>query len=648
MFIKKFTVAFAALFMLGACCACGETPQHTTHVDSDNNGKCDECGADLGTVTPADETFDAKDYEGLPTVQFSSIQAEQETGSCKLKMQARWTDKYRVTYSTKAMKSVVLYNEEGGKLGAALTGLKSGQEGLEVSLQEGQIVYVNATPVNTRVNVTVTAEENKSPLPFDLGEAPDPSSFKTVSEDPNADPLEPAVINYKKRENTLYVYCNAPEDIKAGPQVVNKCITRQPVSNQSVYFTYEQQTTGLKDAAAAEGMTFDDDGVYYGYRVTNTGKDDLYITVRNIGWQLDGAGAFLGEKEWIDFYNTRFELPDLSDLNESQKRLYDGYYGFSGEYMVHDFQPTTYRIPAGKYIYVMGGTTSDAFGGFSVGGTANRRSTYSTCANGAVLFDVVGEAEGAYYVYNDVAKVKPGGEGCDTHLGITDPEAYGVVHTGEDVGYVVDNQATWTFNDATPEQDLPVTYTNYYSEDAPSSGEPGSPIPNTTAHTQNGTRWATHLDVQQAHDAVGTDMTSFHTLFNKKKGDGEQKPITVGCNYYDTRGVFPNIGNWMKDYQDVFTFVNQGDKEREVSVKIRCTGAVVTMVRDMDGKRIPGTEGYSMVHGDANTFGKWEQGFDKSYVYTVKVPAHSVKQFVLEYNLMANSTGYVLHSASLK
>ena len=610
---KKLLAGLVAFSMLAACCACGPTGG----------------GDDDQTVTLGEE------YTSLPTVQLSSVAAVEESGSCKLKMKAPWTDTYNFSFSNRSVTSVEVYSESGKVL-------KNSTEQFNLQLDEGTIVYLNIIPVKNAARITVTAKENKSPLPFALGQAPNPDDFETVSADPTVDPLKAAELKYTKRDNTLYVYCNAPEELQVGPQVVNTCITRQEVSDQSVYFTFEQQSNGLSDLPG-----FTSNGVYYGYRVTNTGEDDLYITVKNIGWQVDGAGAYLGEKEWIDFYNTKFELPDFSDFTESQHKLFTGYYGFSGEYLVHNFQPTTYRIPKGKYMYVMGGTTVDAFGAFNVDNTANRLTTYSTCANGAVLFDVVGKAEGAYYVYNDVSKVMPGGEGYDTHMGITDPEAYGVVHTGEDVGYVVDNQATWTFNDVTPAQQLPVTFTNYYSTNCSKTGTPNTPIPGTEPHVQYANEWRTHIDPQATHEtggceAVGTDMTAFHTI-NK---DGDR--IIVGANYYDTRGMYPNIGNWMKDYQDVFTFVNQGDNEREIAVTLHCTGAVVMLMRDMNGKLMPGTAGYSMAHGDDYVKGKFEKGFNRDYVYTVKIPPHSVKQFVMEYNLMANSFGNVAHSVELK
>lgn len=265
------------------------------------------------------------------------------------------------------------------------------------------------------------------------------------------------------------------------------------------------------------------------------------------------------------------------------------------------------------------------------------------CQNGAVLFDVVGQAEGSYYVYDDYHKVLPGTEGGDDHLGIIDSK-YGAVHTGHDVGYVVDNQSVWTFNDATPAQQLPVTFTNYYSDEIQAqlaekitpTGAIGEKIPS-TEHVQNRTNWITNINVQTAPEGVGTDMTSFHT----KGPDGQD--IIVGCDWFDTRGRLANLGNWMKDYQEGYTFVNQGDTERELTVSVLATGAIVAFVRNPDGSLVPGTEKYYFTYGETGYGEKLDLGFR----YTVKVPAHSVKQFVVEYNLMANSYGYVNHFVTL-
>lgn len=568
---------------------------------------------------------DKPDGADLPEVRFSSFYTVGEAGStATVKMRVPYNDTYTVKFSDKYISRVVLRDEEGGVLADKTSDF-------EIALQEGRLVYADVTTVNGRVRLNVAAKEHEAQLPFELTEEmPDAGSFSTVSENPNEDPLTPATVNYKKREDTLYVYCNAPEALLEKPEVVNHCITRQDVSDQSVYFTFEQQSDKLGRS------------VYYGYRVRNTGTDDMYVTVRNIGYQRAGGGSYHGEQEWTQFYNTRFRLPDLSVLNESQMANWKAFFNFAGNYISLNYQPVTYRVPAGEYIYVLGGTTEDAYGNFNVANTANM-AVNGNCQNGAVLFDVVGQAEGAYYVYDDYRKVLPGTEGGDDHLGITDG-AYGAVHTGQDVGYVVDNQSVWTFNDATPAQELPVTFTNYYSdaiqallaEEIRPTGAVGEEIPS-VAHVQNRTNWITNVNVQTTPDAVGTDMTSFHT----KGPDGQD--IIVGCNWFDTRGRLANLGNWMKDYQEGYTFVNQGDTEREVTVSVLATGAIVAFVRNPDGSIVPGTEKYYFTYG-SNEYG---EKFDLGFRYTVKVPAHSVKQFVVEYNLMANSYGHVNHFATL-
>ena len=613
MFKKKVAAAVAAVLALSCLCACGENPKKPPENEP-----------------PKSEVkFVAADYENLPVLQFGSLQAVENSGSGKFVMKAPWTDTFKVTFSSKVIKELVIFDEEGNTLAAETSNFS-------ISLNKGEVVYIHATPVKTSVRFTVKGTDNPQPLPFDIGEAPDPASFATTSENPEVSPLRPATISYVKRKNTKYVYSNAPETLVQ--EVVNKCITRQDVSDQSVYFTFEHQSREVANP------------VWYGYRVTNKSEtEDMYVTVKNVGFQMDGKGAYMGEKEWIDFYRTKFALPDLSTLSPSQQELYKGYYDFNGDYMITEYQPTTYRIPAGKYMYVMGGTSIDAFDCIDVAGTANRKSANAVVENGAVLFDVIGEAEGAFYIYDDIEEVIPGGAGCDTHLGGTiQPEA----SCGWDEGYVIDNQATWIFNDKTEGQALPVTYTNMYNselgesarEHATARGTPNTWIEGTKEHVQNRNYWATHLDVQQSHDCVGTDVALFHTV------DKNGNSIVYGCNYWDSEGKLPNMGSWMKDYQDVFTFVNQGDKPRTVRINIIPNGAMPVMMRSMDGKRIMDSglaPFYALNHGPDMVNGGLKEGFDRACHYEVVIPPHSVKQFAVEYNLMANSNGYIRHSVDL-
>ena len=61
----------------------------------------------------------------------------------------------------------------------------------------------------------------------------------------------------------------------------------------------------------------------------------------------------------------------------------------------------TYIIPPGKYFYVIGGITDDAYNNINVFNTANIN-IVKTVINGVVLFEVTGSAEGAYFIYNDI------------------------------------------------------------------------------------------------------------------------------------------------------------------------------------------------------------------------------------------------------
>ncbi len=594
---KHWAAAAAAAFLVLSCCAC--TGGGTTATD-----------------------FDLSEYAALPEIRFSSLWASEQAGSSGYKMKVPFTDTYTVDFKPEQVARYELFDAAGALL-------KDATSSFEIALEEGQRVYARVTPKGKIVRVTVTAKENESLQPFELAEAPAASSFETVSKTPSVDPLQPAEIKYIKRPDTLYVYCNAPETLADFPDAINHCITRQDVSGREVFFTFEHQSGGI------------DPGVWYGYRVTNTGTEDAFITVKNVGFQCAGAGSFHGEQEWTQFYNTKFGMPDMSLLSDSQKENWKAYFNFGGGYPVLNIQPTTYRVPAGKFIYVIGGTTSDAFGKCNVFNTADKM-TNGNCQNGAVLFDVVGSAMGAFYIYNKPDLIAPGTPACDTEIGIVEPSIhmYGAASVGDDEGFVVDNSATWTFNDATPAaEELPVVYTNYYEEGIERDcGIPGKPI-DSTPHVQERTDWVTHNNVQNHNEVVGTDMTSFRTVYGP-----DRLPVTIGCETYDSRGILANIGNWMKDYQDLFTFVNQGDTEREVTVSMYFKGAIVAMVRDLDGKIVEGTEKFYFMYEET----EYGEAVDQHFSYSVKVPAHSVMQFVVEYNLMANSYGTVRHTAGLK
>lgn len=489
-----------------------------------------------------------------------------------------------------------------------------------VDLNKNQAITVCITPCKEGTLLfEVKAENNISVLPYDpleYGELP-------LADGGITDEVK---ISYVKRQDGLYVNDNNPEAISDFD--LNKALTRQDVSNNQVFATFEHNNQINGD-------------FYYGYMVRNTDDKDIFITVKNIGFQIGGAGTWLGEKEWVEFYNTEFRIKGREAYTPAQQATYNAFYGFCNSYKSENHQPITYRIPKGEHIYVMGGTTEDSFCNINVFGSADMpvNKARTGCSNGVVLFDVFGKAEGAMFVYNDVNKIK------DDH---TSNQGYVVYHNNDEsksfgsqyIGYdtcngVVDNHAVWHFDDDTVGF-MPVTFDSYYCEDVPRKGNPYERI-NSTKHTYHGNSWVTHINPQGEKKAVGTDMTRYITV-NK---DGEN--IAIDSDSYDGLGNLANIGNWMADYIDTFTLVNHGEKERLVTVRMRHNGALAVMVRDENGKVLPETVRYA-IRMSKNEYG---DGIEDNFSYQTKIPSHTAVRFHTEYNLLANSCGHIVHQVEL-
>ena len=256
-----------------------------------------------------------------------------------------------------------------------------------LTFKKDQIIYVRITaPKDVMFKFDVLARENKVVLPYEINSSIDISSLSTQSES-TSDPLKPFEVKYTKRDDGrgLYVNSNNPEKITTNE--FDTCLTRQEVTDKDVFFTFEHNNAN-------------NSFYYYGYRVTNTDTKDVFITVKNLGYQISGAGTWLGEDEWIKFYNTEFKT-DTSFFTTSQQSNFDAYVSFCNTYKSENREPITYRIPAGQYIYVLGGTTADAYQNINVFDSANQR-VKGGCGNGAVIFTVSGgTAEGAFLVYKD-------------------------------------------------------------------------------------------------------------------------------------------------------------------------------------------------------------------------------------------------------
>ncbi len=598
-------------------------------------------------------------HSGAPTARnreafrLSSIHDTAESsGKTYYKTFVPYDDSYKVDCSTASKLSIL---DADGKE------LASGATSLNVQLNKGDIVYVYIeSSASQNFDLTVAAQTHSIELPFEIQTTVDPASFKTTS-DSSEDPMKPAELKYVKRLNdrALYTYSNSPEHMSV--RNINTCLTVADVTEKDVFFTFEHNVEHLS-AQNRKG--------YYGYRVTNTGDEDLYVTVRNLGYQNGGDGTWLGEDEWVKFYNLNF-VTLTDNLTSTQLSTFNSYFGFCHSYKektgvctpykTENRKPITYRIPSGKYIYVLGGSKTDksnAHMNINVFKSADIMSSDGAVANGAVLFSTHGSTAKAEFVYyTDATKLADNMKsnaqnGYD--MGKDDTGDTTIGHIGfDDFAGVVDSDLVWTFNDKTAAGTLPVKYTNpYYVCDGDEcnsyKGNAFSAISQSDMKSQdypNATEWITHINPNNSIKAVGVDLARFHTI----RSDSKANIIADYKHYAKHDGISDGFGNWMTDYLETITLANQGDKEREFSYIIKCNGALSTFVREPNGlvsnTYIPQYAIYKAIW----VSGSWSPAsiLDNYFKYKVKVPAHSVKQFSVEYNLLANSAGSVTHKACL-
>lgn len=525
-----------------------------------------------------------------------------ESGARAYQMVAPYTDTY--TFTSEDAASMTLY-DGARKLG-------SDAEELTVDLKEGETYTFEVTTDEPEALFTVQAEaaEHLITLPYDVAEPVDVSEMSLESD--GTDPLKPATIEYVKREGGTYIYSNNPEQF--APQHVGQAFMRNKGLTGEVYVTFEHANYAGANA-------------YLGYQLKNDSDHDVFITITNVGYQW--TGTWFGQLAWYDFYNTHFELPTgFFDDNGNVSRKYSSFPDYAyQDYTPRVFQPITYRLPAGEYFWAIGGTSDDAYLNINVDNSANQYVNPIRCANGNVKFTVTGgEVTGTMYCYSDASQVA------------AEPEAMGYVAAGYALQYsgiadhhgVIDNYATWTFSDETDDGLLPVTYTNYYDDNLPSKTAPYAAY-NSTPHTvENATRWMTHLNPQNDHNAIGMDLVDF------RWHDHNGKEVIIDNDHADGAGTPANTANWMIEYQDHFTLVNQGDTDRTVQLTLKDHGTLAMLVRDSQTGEVLKAR---------YTMGLVEDSY--SYAYKVTVPAHSVKQITLDYLLVACSYGSVQHWAVL-
>ncbi|MBQ9414410.1 MAG: hypothetical protein IJU16_04715 [Clostridia bacterium] len=542
----------------------------------------------------------------IPLSGFEDVTGFDKT--CTYEMRADITDRYTFTCSKKTV-AIEVTTADG-------TPLSEGENPASASLQAGETYRIKATSKesNEKIHVDAEADNHKVRLPYQNVFTIDPEEHQ--ESDPAVDPLKPASISYQKREGGTYIYANNPE--KLANEDVGQALMRDRNLTGSIEVTWEYSNASNKM-------------FYLGYQLKNEGKTDVFVTVTNIGIQVQGE--WLGQQSWSDYYNLHFDLPD--DYFVKSTVVAEPYRGQDFiQYTPRVFQPTTYRIPAGEYIYVLGGTSEDAYNSTNVADTANKIIQRGKCTNAVAKFQVTGGVvTGTLYCYENADQVteEPEEQGYVCKRGDTE---YGLQYKGIDpYEGLIESNITWTVNDQTEAGYLPVTYPVSYSPTAARYTKPYKEYKNTQTEIFSKSFWITNINPQSNHSAVGTDMSAFTC----RTVDGEE--VTIDTFHADGTGNSANLGNWMIDYHDNYTIYNDGDTEREFLFRKYANGALMAMVLDPDGKVLATKCTIQPLEGsktDANVL-----------LYTLTVPPHSYRQITISFLLMGNSSGNVAHMVEL-
>jgi len=528
-------------------------------------------------------------------------------GTYTITMYAEYDDTYMFSCTAAASLSV------GGVRGATV-----GTTSVSKAISAGEYVTVTLkfSSPGTSFILNVIPQVHKKRLPY-LPDIRTDASTLDVYGNSNTDPLTYAPLSYSKREGGTYIYANNPEKLQSTD--IGQALLRNEGLKGHVEFTYEHSN--------ATGRS-----VYLGYQVKNTGSSDVYVTVLNIGNQV--KGEWLGQQSWSQYYNRFFALPsDYFDAYGNESARYEGQDFLN--YTPRVYQPMTYRIPAGKHIYVLGGTTWDAYNHIDVASTANMSIANGRCANGVVKFFVSGgEVTGTFYCYTQSSQVlaEPKEQGFITER---DGVQYGLQYKGVDYHQgLLESELVWYVNDSTPSQDLPVTYKTAFDSSAYYNYDAYEAFSKINTYTRYQRYWTTNINPQERSNGIGSDMMSFECVTT----DG--KTVVIDTEHADSTGKPANLGNWMVDYHDNLTFVNQGSETRYFTINKYANGALMTMVLDDQGEVLT-TKCTIVPISESADERQWE-------LYTVAVPPHSVKQVTVSFLLMGNSYGNVRNWVTLE
>ncbi len=562
------------------------------------------CGAYGGNLTDTARNEQNKASVNAPIPLSGFEDVTDNSGTCTYTMVAEFAATY--TFTCDKAESITVKTDSGeftaeGKRLEAAVGAAGEKVTVTVKTEEGgEKFLVEATP-----------DVNTKRLPYTANFTVDASTLD-VNGDPTKIP-DPTVIEYNKREGGTYVYLNNPEKLQS--EDIGQAILRDEGLHGDVQVTWEHSNyTGQY--------------IYLGYQLKNEGDDDVFVTVTNIGYQT--SGEWLGQQSWSDYYNYKFDLPsDYFLKNGLTAEKYQGQDFI--DYTPRVFQPTTYRIPAGEYIYVLGGTTTDAYNNTNVAGTADKLVGTGKCTNAvAKMFITGGTVTGTFYCYTKADQVaeEPEEQG---YIVMRDGTQFGWQYKGVDyVQALIESNPVFVVNDLVEEgTTLPITYENRYDKGARFRAKKAYDEYDSNTYTQTGSSWCTNINPQNGKKGIGTDMSSFECV----TVDGET--VVIDNEHADGTIAPANLGNWMIDYHDNMTFVNQGDKPRTFTINKAASGALMAYVADRDGNVLATKCTIVPIDGGSGPE-QWE-------IYEVEVAPHSVVQLTVSFLLMGNSSGNVNH-----
>ena len=563
----------------------GEVVQDNQNPPSDDSGNDNE-------PSPGDQETPVIDVEAFRLSSIADITNSEKNATYYV--YAPYDDTYEIKASSSNIESIAI--SKNGSLIAEHDSL------LNVSLNKDEIyeLTVNTNAANAKFNVEVKALNNLITYPYDVLGALDTTNI-------NVETGADATIEYTKRAGGTYVYSNNPElvpdtSLNTG-FIQNKDLTGE------VFFTFEH-------------ANYSNTPFYLGYQLKNEGDSDVYITVTNIGYQV--GGSWFGQQAWYDFYNTSFKLPDgYLNSNGTINSQYAGYdYAYSN-YKPRVFQPITYRLPAGEYMSVIGGTTSDSYNKIDVGDTADRKVANGLCTNGNVKFDVTGgSVTGTFYCYTSTSEIDDAPV-VGYRLG-----GYAAQYGGSaDHKGVIDSYITWAFDESSSSV-LPVSYSTSYSTTIPTKAYQEFKMKTVTYRELN--TWMSHLNPSNDHYAIGSDLVEFSCV------DEKGNSVVIDNNHADGSGSYANTANWMIEYQENYTLINRGSTARTVTLYKKDGGTLAMLIRNSVTGEVIDTY---------YTIGQAVSGY--SFAYPVEVPANSTVQITLCYVLVACSYGNVTHWAKL-